>query len=622
MAFALGQGMGTLMTSKSFLPLMWTQTLGAINDNLFKGALVAVVTLGLVDTAGASTSTLVNASTALLIVPFFLFSALAGRLADGWDKAKLVRILKAAEILVMSLAAVGFAIGSLPLLYAALFLMGSQSALFGPVKYSALPELVTDGELVSANGWVEASTFLAIIAGNLAGTLLAALPAGSVVAGGVLLVVAVGGYVASRRLPALPAVRKERPRVADLLPWAPVRRARAHSAAFSAVLMLSAFWAVGAIILGLLPEIGADVIGDGLGVRIGLGIGGAGAISALLFAFTIGIAVGAFLAERQSHGQIRLGTVALGALVFASGLWAFAFNVGGHAALGLLIDVTVMGIGGGLMSVPLYSRMQAESPREERSTVVAANNILNALAMVVAVVLVTGMRGAGLTIEGLAFVLAGVMSIWALSLLFRYRLWVLQDVLRVVLRVVYRMKLDGVANIPAKGGAVLVANHVAFHDAIVVGSFAPRPLRFVMDHQMYRRPGMNLFCRMLRVIPIAPEREDPACLAAAYESIDDALAHGELVVIFPEGGITRDGEMAEFRAGIERILKRRAVPVVPCGISGLWGSFFSRAGGSAMSSWPRRCWSRIALRFGEVVPGHLVRRDTLRAEVMRLRERP
>ncbi len=606
----------SLLRSRRFAPLFGTQLLGAFNDNLFKSALMVALTFGTYRDAALPVDALVNLATALLVLPFVLFGSLAGQLADRFDKAALARTLKAAEVGAMVLALIGFQLGSLPLLFGSLFLMGTQSAFFGPIKYALLPQHLQRDELVAGNALVEAGTFVAILGGTLAGALLVAIPgAGVPLVGGVLVALACLGLGASRAIPEAPgsARAKVDPNLvrgtSELL-----RVARRDRAVGGAIVGLSVFWLGGAVILGQLPKLAEALGGD------------EHLLTLLLSAFSFGIGAGSFVAERVARGRVLVGSVpfalaGIGALITAL---ASATNATATAT-----TLFALGGCGGLVAVPLMTLIQARAREDERARVIAANNVMNSLFMVVGAgyaawrlsgaetpeIATLGVHGslAALFVELGAFLVGA--SVVALVLTRRDVVHLLAAGL---VRIVYRLDARGLDRIPSEGPALVVANHLSFVDAFVIGGLSARPIRFVMDHRMTKMPGLGWLFRAARVIPIAPARENPELMARAFEAIDAALAAGEVVGIFPEGKCTRDGAVDIFRPGVERILAARPVPVVPVALDGLWGSFFSYANGLPMRSFPRRVWSRVRVRAG--APSELREAGAMRDAVLALLE--
>ena len=601
-----------LLGERRFWPLFWTQFLGAFNDNLFKNALVILVAYRSMTLVGLSSETIVVACAGIFIFPFFLFSATAGQLADRLPKWRLIRWVKIWEIGVMALAGVGFATDNLALLLTVLFLMGMQSTFFGPAKYAVLPELLDDDSLVGGNALVAMATFLAILIGTITG--------GLVISGGdrwvsrlglMVVLVAVAGYVTSLFIRKLPAANPELPVV--LNPVTPtidiLRVARGVHSVFLSILAISWFWFLGASFLSLLPNFSKDVLG-----------GGETVVTLCLATFCVGIGAGSMLCERFSRRHLELGLVPLGSIgisLFAVDLafsgWRFTAPLEGplltvagflRAPGGphVLFDLFMIAVFSGFYTVPLMTFIQQRSAASERSRVIAGNNILNALLMVLSSLMLVAMMASGISIPGIFLTLALLnvavaMYIYTVipEFLLRFVAWCLTNVL-------YRMRVEHPERIPPEGAAVLAANHVTFVDWLLMASASARPVRFVVDHEYSQLPLIRFLFRDAKVIPIASGRDDPAVLRHAYDRIAAELEAGELVCIFPEGAITRDGRLAPFRPGIERVVGRTPVPVVPVALVGLWGSFFSRKGGRAMTRPFRRFWSRVEIRIGEAIP--------------------
>ena len=616
-----------LLKQKRFGPFFATQFLGAFNDNLFKNALVVLLTFQAAHWTTLKPELLANMAAGIFILPFFLFSATAGQLADKYDKAMLARLVKVLEMAIMGVAAAGFFLTSLPVLMVALFLLGCHSTLFGPVKYAIMPQHLHEDELVGGNALIEAGTFVAILIGTLAGGLLA----GSVehpawIAVGAF-VVALAGYVTSRGIPAAPPPAPEL-RI-NLNPlsetWRNIAFARQNRTVFLSILGISWFWLYGALFLAQFPAYAKFVLG-----------GGESSVTLLLATFTVGIGVGSMLCERMSGKHVEIGLVPFGSI----GLTLFGLDLYFASPDGLagttphdlfallsipgvwrvLFDLMMLGVFGGFFIVPLYALVQLRSSPEHRARIIAGNNILNALFMVVGALGAAALLGQGLSIPalfGLAALLNALVAIYIYGLvpefLLRFIAWLL-------VKAVYRLRTSGLDNIPQEGAAVLVANHVSFADAVVIMGASPRPIRFVMDYRIFRTPLLGFVFRHCGAIPIASAKEDPVMMEAAFAEVDKALANGDLVGIFPEGSITRDGDVQPFRPGITRILDGNAVPVVPMALAGLWGSFFSRIDGMAMKTPFRRgVFSDIALHVGAPVPAHEASPESLRAKVVALR---
>jgi 1-acyl-sn-glycerol-3-phosphate acyltransferase len=599
-----------LLKLRRFLPFFLTQFFGAFNDNLFRNALLVTVTYGAAAGAVAGkNSTLANLAEGLFILPFFLFSALAGQLADKFEKSRLIRQTRLAEVILMFAAAIALYFGHLPALFTLIFLLGIIATIFGPLKYSLMPQHLRPSELIGGNALVDSGTFIAILIGTIAGGLL--IPESTagesgqtnIAASLTMMVVAVGTYLCSRFIPRAAATDpgltvNYNPFTAT---WGVIRFAAQSRAILNSLLGISWFWLVGALLLVQLPAYSKDVLGGDKTV-----------FTLLLGAFAIGTALGSLACERLSGHKVEIGLVPLGSIGMTVCLLNLYFShphVTLHAApvswSGFLagggwhvtLNCALIGAFGGLFSVPLYALILSRSAESHRARVIACNNILNAGFMVIASALaIVWLDVLHFSIPQL-FILAAVfnaiVAIYIYTLvpefLMRFLSWVLVNIM-------YRIRVHGLENIPETGAALIVCNHVSFMDALVIGGNVRRPVRFVMDHNIFKVPVLGFIFRTAHAIPIAPAREDAGALERAFDQIDKELADGEIVCIFPEGKLTRDGEMHEFKKGVERILERRPVPVVPMALRGLWGSFFSRRDGkAAMSQMPRRFWSRIEI---------------------------
>ena len=616
-----------LLKTRRFAPFFVTQFLGAFNDNLFKNALVVLLTFHAASWTTLAPELLTNLAAGIFIVPFFLFSATAGPLADKYDKAKLARLVKVLEMLIMGVAALGFFMHSLMVLLGALFLLGLHSTLFGPVKYAILPQHLREDELVGGNALVETGTFVAILVGTLAGGLLAGAaghPSWVAFAG---LLVAAAGFLASFGIPAAPAPVPEL--VVNLNPvsetWRNIGFARQNRTVFLSILGISWFWLYGALFLAQFPVYAKNVLG-----------GNATSVTLLLATFTVGIGLGSMLCEKLSGQHVEIGLVPFGSigltlfgldLVFASPAslpagapLAISSLLGLHQTWRVLFDLFALGLFGGFFIVPLYVLIQLRSAPEQRARIIAANNILNALFMVVGALVAAGMLGNGLTIPhlfGIAALCNALVAVYIYTLVPEF---MLRFVAWLLIHSIYRLQQKGIEHIPLEGPALLICNHVSFVDPLVISSACRRPIRFVMDHRIFRMPLIRFIFRHMRAIPIAPAREDPVMMEAAFAEVARALAAGELVGIFPEGRITDTGEFYPFRSGIQRIVGQTPVPVIPLALRGLWGSFFSRKDGPAMSKPLRRgLFSKIGLVAGAPVAAQAATPEHLQALVAELR---
>jgi 1-acyl-sn-glycerol-3-phosphate acyltransferase len=617
-----------LMREKRFRPFFFTQFLGAFNDNVFKTALITLVTFRAGQLTDLDGKTLATLLPGLFILPFFLFSATSGQIADKFEKSAVARAVKVFEIAVMVLAAWGFMANSLWQLVTALFLMGVHSTLFGPVKYSYLPQHLRQEELVGGNGMIEMGTFVAILVGEILGAWLATSSFGPAVTSTVVVGVAVLGYWVSRGIPLSPAADPNLK-----INWNPVtetwnnlRFAHKNRTVWLSLLGISWFWFYGATVLAQFPNYAKEVLHGDESVFI-----------LLLTVFSFGIGLGSLLCEKLSGHKVEIGLVPFGAIgltLFGVDLYFYTPAlpaVGAHQDFAAflaqpanwrgLADIVLLGLFGGFYIVPLYALIQTRSEKSHQSRVIAANNILNALFMVVSAVVSMLLFKLGLSIPELFLATAlfnAVVAVYIYSLvpefLLRFIVWML-------VHTVYRLERKGIdEHIPEEGGALVICNHVSYVDALVIMAACRRPIRFVMDHSVFRLPLLNFVFRESRAIPIASARENPELLEKAFDEVAAALAAGELVGIFPEGKITDNGELHPFRPGISRILERTPVPVVPLSLRGLWGSFFSRIEGAAMKKPFRRgVFSRIGLVAAPPVPPEQATPEHLQAIVAGLR---
>ncbi len=617
------QSQFTLLGKRRFLPFFITQLLGAFNDNIFKQSLILAILYKL--TIEGDRSIWVNLCALLFILPFFLFSALAGQFGEKYTKDALIRLIKLGEIAIMLVGAAGFMLNHLWMMLLALFAMGTHSALFGPVKYSILPQALREDELVGGNGLVEMGTFLAILAGTIgAGVMMSSAHYAPVVATAVVLVAALG-YLASRGIPRAAAAAPEMKIDWNIFSqsWATLRLGLGQTPAVSrSIVGNSWFWFVGAIYLTQIPTYAKQwLYGDETVVTL------------ILTVFSVGIALGSMLCERLSGRKVEIGLVPFGSFgltLFGLLLWWHSggfpqdaqphdwLTVLGYAqAWWVLLDILGLGVFGGFYIVPLYALIQSRTAENERARVIAANNILNALFMVVSaiftIVLLSVMQ---LSIAQL-FLVVSLLNVAVNAYIFkivpefsmRFMIWLLSHSM-------YRVQHRDLEQIPDEGAALLVCNHVSFVDALLIGGAVRRPIRFVMYYKIYQLPVLNFIFRTAGTIPIAGRNEDPVIYEKAFKKISEYLKQGELVCIFPEGKLTTDGEIDAFKGGLTRVLEETPVPVIPLALQGLWGSFFSRDPRKGMF---RRLWSRVTVVAGAAVPVEAAEPEVLRERVSELR---
>ncbi|MDH6167368.1 1-acyl-sn-glycerol-3-phosphate acyltransferase [Variovorax boronicumulans] len=621
-----------LLKQRRFAPFFWTQFAGAANDNLFKFAFTVMVTYQL-QLSWMPPAMAGLAIGALFILPFLLFSATAGQLTDKFDKTKMIRFVKNLEIAIMLIAAWGFVTANAVVLLGCVFLMGLHSTLFGPVKFAYLPQVLDSRELTGGNGMVEMGTFVAILLGQVAGGLLVAVPqiGHTSVAVACVLLALIGRGVA-QAIPQAPAT--DPGLVINWNPfsetWRNLKLAHGNVVVFRSLLGISWMWFFGAVFLSQFPSFAKEVLHGDEQVA-----------SLLLVVFSIGIGVGSLLCETLSRRQVEIGLVPLGAIgmsVFAIDLYfaSRALPKVGEMGLGTFVhqpahwrvmaDLGLLSLFAGLYSVPMYALIQLRSQPTHRARIIAANNILNALFMIGSSVIAGALLGAGFTIPQI-FLFTGIANaVVAFYIFMLVPEYLLRFVAWVLSRFVYRFDIKGDEHIPTEGAAVLVCNHVSFIDAVLLMAASPRPIRFIMDHRIFKVPVLGWLFKLAKAIPIAPQREDPAAYEAAFAKALAVLREGDLLAIFPEGAITRDGTLQPFKGGVMKIVESARAegiepPVIPMALTNLWGSYFSRIelrGGQQVAMakpFRRGFYSRVGLNVGQAVPPLEVRPEALQQRV-------
>ena len=609
-----GSSQFSLLRQRRFAPFFATQFLGALNDNVFRNGLVILITFQGVLVAGMDHTQLANVAAGLFILPFFLFSATAGQLADKYEKSMLIRRIKMLEIVLMALAALALVSENYGLLLLVLFLMGCQSTLFGPVKYAYLPQQLADNELVGGNALVESGTYIAIILGLIIGGIAVSGDTVSLLGmskqnmlAACLVAFAITGYITSRSVPQTRAVDPDL-RInwnAWRETWHIVRYAREERSVFLSILGISWFWFFGSAMTIQIPA-----------YTLGILNGNEEITTALLAAFAVGVGIGALLCERMSGHRIELGLVPFGSIglsIFAIDLYfaqpyqyaVAADSIGAFLARPgswrILADLALIGAFGGFYSVPLYALIQKRSRREHLSRIIAANNIINSLLMVGAAIMSMVLLKSGMSIPELFLVVAALNAVVAVYIYALLPEFLMRFLAWIVINVIYRIRPTGLENIPAKGPAVVVCNHVSFIDPIILMACIGRPMRFVMWYKIFQMPFLKFIFRNAKAIPIAGAREDIKVMEEAFEAVDAELAAGNIVCIFPEGGITRDGHVHRFRPGIEKIIQRRPVPVVPIALGRLWGSWFSRSKEDRVRKFPGKLFAKVPVMVGPSV---------------------
>ncbi|MDX2027185.1 MAG: acyl-[ACP]--phospholipid O-acyltransferase [Alphaproteobacteria bacterium] len=585
--------MNHLMSSRRFLPLFITQFLGAFNDNLFKNALVILVTYKIAASDSAYSAQLVNLAFGLFVLPMFAFSYLSGQISDKIDRAQVARWVKLTEIALAISGSAGLFLGNIPLLLLTLFGFGTHSSFFGPVKYAILPQHLQENELIAGNGYVEAGTFLAILTGTILGGVLVLTDHGIVCIAGLMTILALLGYIASRQIPAAPA-----PLPGMKLALNPVRgtidmiRFSAHRRdEFLCILGISWFWLLGTVFLAQFSPFAKDVLHADEHV-----------VTLFLVAFSIGIAVGSILCARLIKGLVRATHVPLGALgmtVFAVDLY-FASRHAAPAAgssllslmaflrqatnLRVLFDLFAIAVCGGIYIVPLYALLQVRADKDHGARAIASNNLMNALFMVAAAGLALGLIKLGFTIPQIFLTVAilnVVVAIYICKLL-------PFSLIAALLKLVYRVEVRGLENYAKAGNRVLIiANHTSYLDAAVIAAFLPERVCFAVNTFVARRWWIRPFLKLVDAFPLDPTNP------MATKSLIDKLKQNQKCMIFPEGRITMTGSLMKIYEGPGMIADKSGAMILPIRIDGAQYSPLSRLRSKVRIRW----FPKVTLTF-------------------------
>jgi len=599
---------GTLR-SRSFLGLLITQFLGAVNDNMFRWL---VVPIGKTLVAKGNASLALAAGLACFVLPYMLLAAPAGYLADRFSKRTVIVSCKVAEVVIMILGVGAILSSNLYLMFIVVALMGSQSALFGPSKLGSIPEMVRADRISAANGMIGMTTVLAIVVGTIGGSVLytvttATGPGDELLEPGTaghhmwwisaaaLIGVALAGLLASLLIAPLKSANPTR-----TFPFNAPRQTVRDLAAlgssrslFRAALGCTVFWALGA-----LAQMNVDQF---VGFRLGLGQLHVGI---LLGALAVGVGVGSVLAGVWSAGRVELGIVSLGSAGIAVSAILLSLvepSLGAAPSPSYLWScfwLCMLGISAGLYDIPIQAFLQARSPKESRGSILAATNFLTFSGMLLSAALFYLCSGPLGLSPGLIFLLLGLSTVPV----FLYVVWLLPGptvrcLVWLLSHTIYRVRVVGrEENLPKEGGALLVANHVSWIDGVLLILHSPRPVRMVaFAEYIYRWWWLRVLAKDMGTIPIEPGRRS---VVQSVRTAREAVREGELVCIFPEGHITRTGEMGEFRPGFLSILKNTGAPLIPIHLGGLWGSIFSWERGKLFWKWPRRWPYPVSIRFG------------------------
>lgn len=608
-----------LLGTRRLAPLFITRSLGAFNDGLVAAALVVLLASPAAGPLALRPESAATIAVVAYLCPLLLCSATAGQLADKSDRARLAQTIKSLEMLIMIIAALGVLLPSLTLLIAALCLLGLRSALLGPANDALLAQHLREDELVGAGALLKTGLFVALLTGSLVGGMLAGLNDRAVWVALVGLLAAAAGFSASLGIPAAPAPAPEL--AVGINPGSETLRnigsARQDRLVLLSILGVAWFWSNAALFLAALSPHVIDTMSGS-------------AFPALLpmLVVALGFGVGSLLCKALSGRYVEFGLIPLGAL--GMGLFlldlALAFPPTAQhldGALRVLFDLGALGVLCAFYLVPQNVLILSKSPAQQRARIVSTGVFLNALAMLVG----WGVGAIGLGYLGyeralpclLALASVGFfgVAVYAYFAAPHLSLRFLTDLL---IHCFYRLDKQGFEHIPNDGPAVLVCNHVSFVDSVVIMAAIKRPIRFVMDYRIHRTPGVGFIFRHSRTIPIATAKENLALKETAFAAVAHALKNGELIGLFPEGRITHTGEINHFRYGVGRIVSETPVPVIPMALRGLWGSFFSRRYGPAMSK-PSllRPLAKIELVVGEPVPPEQGTPENLQEVVTALR---
>ncbi|HEY4089507.1 MAG TPA: MFS transporter [Bryobacteraceae bacterium] len=580
-------GYRSLLADSRFEGFLWAQFLGAFNDNVYK----MIVSFTAVEIAvdSAASGRYLALSGAVFILPYILFSGYAGQLADRYSKTRVLQITKALEIVTMAMGIAALVANSISLLLVVLFLLATQATFFSPAKYGILPEAVGETQISRANGLLELTTFVAIVVGTSFGSaLFEHWKSQPLTLGLVMLGFAILGTLLCLHIPRVPPAGR-----VGKFRWNPfgeiavgIRELKGRRPLTLTLLGISWFWFVGALFqLALVLE--ASEI---LHVKE--------AAAGLLFtALAIGIGVGSLMAGKISGSHIELGLVPAGSLIMGVFTAVVAMTTNYSTAL---VALALVGFGGGFMAVPLNAYLQEEPAADEKGRMIAVNNLMNSVAMMVAYVLLDLTHDVlHWTPRGIFAALAVAMLIGAVATVRIMPAFVMRFILTHLVHLFFRMRVVGGENIPRSGPALVVANHVSYADAVLAGYATRRFIRFLIWKPLYETRFAKPFFDVLMAIPI--DNGTPKVAIRALHAANNELKNGKLVGIFPEGQITRDGEVAPFERGYERILRGVDCPIIPIYIEGMWGHPLSRKGGEAFRSWNGWFRTRVTVHVGKPV---------------------
>jgi 1-acyl-sn-glycerol-3-phosphate acyltransferase len=627
------QSQFALLGSNRFGPIFLTQFLGALNNNLYKNALIIMLTFSSIKAPGnLSSAMMVNICAGLFILPFFFFSAFAGVLADLKEKSSFIQKLKMVEIITVLMGAIGIFLSNVYFMWISLFCMGVQAAFFGPLKYSILPQHLKNTELMGGNGLIESGTFIAILLGTIMGGVLIGFEHGKFYVSSLMVIFSIIGYISSRHIPLAPSFASDGQKASFLGSFKEtISTGKQIKSVFLSTLAISWFWFLGATLLAQFPLIVKEVLHADPKM-----------VTVLLGTFAIGMAIGSVLCEKLSGHKVEHGLVPFGAFGMTVFLYLFASNLevvsnsvkNGQFIPGeglsnwvhyasfyhVAISLFMIAVFSGFFTVPLYAFIQYRTEEKNRSKTIGSNNIWNSIFMVGSAIFAIGLSKAGFDLVHMIYILTALNLLVAIyvftvvpEFMFRFIVWIL-------ISTVYRIDTKNKNYIPDEGNGLIVCNHVSFMDALFVFGLCPRPVKFVMYYKIFNTPILKWLFNAVGAIPIASKNEDEKIFNEAFDKIDAYLKEGELVVIFPEGAITHDGEMSKFKPGILKILENNPVNVYPCALSGLWGSMYSRKDKGIMRFFPKAFFNhKVRFSVGEKMNANEVTLENIEKAVLELR---
>jgi acyl-[acyl-carrier-protein]-phospholipid O-acyltransferase/long-chain-fatty-acid--[acyl-carrier-protein] ligase len=588
---AASRGYSAVLKERGFVFLLAAQALAVFDDNTFKQLLMLFVTSTVASLA--TRNLCISLGTALYVLPYIVFSSYAGQVADHFSKRHVIIFMKIVEATLLVLATFAMFKGQVIAMLGVLFLLGIHACFLDPAKEGILPQIFPDEALSRANGLMQLTVYTMIVLGPVAaGLLLDAFLSKPYIPVAMLVGTALLGLVVATGISRVPAIA-----VGEKFHWnafgefwqdfTEIRRSRAL---FRTVLAIAYFWFLGAVYL-------QNVIGYG---RDLLHLSNAG-ISYLTASVSVGIGLGAFVAGKLSGERVELGLVPIGSVgLGACGIYLF---LGYHSVVQAFAGHFLLGFAGGIFIIPLQSYLQANAGEHSKGRVIATSNVLTFTGVFLGAGIFAFLAGPCHMQPNQILLVMAVISFGATW----HILTVLPDfTIRLcfflLTHTFYRIEVRGAENLPRRGPALLVCNHISFADPFLIGACTPRFIRFLMYRHFYETRGIHWLATLMGTIPIS-EADKPRELVESLHTAQDRLREGDLVCIFAEGAITRTGNLLRFRRGFERITRGLPVPVIPIHLDRVWGSIFSFERGRFFFKWPRRIPYRVTVSFGAPLPG-------------------